>query len=238
MQISTIVQDALMEINAVSSVDEAIPQDHSLALRKLNRIISLYNTQDLITAYTQNITLTMPEGGWTSPIEIGAGLQFDRVAPMHIDSMLFSQTTTDYPLRTMAHDQWNEITVKSVKAIPKRYYTEISSENTIKIYFDVIPLDDLELKVKCKLPMNDGVEFVGTDDVIFSYGVEKLLVDRLALELCGPFEVVGRELDLLLGKVQDAENNIKSNNHKPSTLRGKGVFGNKRRSDRRNRARY
>jgi len=233
MIISTLINDALIEIGVLSAIDEAAPEDHAFALRTLNRIIDLYNTQNLITSYLQDIEYEMPDTEWTSPITIGAGLQFDGVAPSFVDNAFFRQDETDYPLTMMAGNTWSKIAVKSVKSIPSRYYRHAIDENGLNIYFDVIPQDDLTLHLMCKMPINSGAKFKATDDIVFSFGVEKMLLGRLALELCPTYEVVPSQM--LLGKALEAEDNVKTYSYKPSTLSRGRAF--KRSGSRRNRAR-
>ena len=215
MLISTIINDAYLEINAISAIDEAAPQDHALALRKLNRIVGLYNTQHLLISFIQDIKFIMPSGGWTSPIRIGPGLQFPGVAPTHIETAFFREGDNDYDLKMMTANQWASIGVKNVKGIPGRYYEQNLDQSRSKIYFDCIPQDGLSLHLLCKLPMNAGIAFKSTDDITFSHGMEKLLVERLALELCGPNMASQLEVQMLAGKVQEGEDNIKAFNYEP-----------------------
>lgn len=236
MLISTLIDDALREINVISSVDEATPQDHSFALRKLNRLIGLYNTQHLLNAFIQNIKFLEPQSGWTSPIHIGPGHQFPGVAPTHIQSAHFSLNSVDYPITPMTADQWSSIGFKEARGMPTRYYEQNMGENAVKIYFDCLPLGGSYLHLLCKLPINNGVDFKTTDDITFEYGVEKLLIDRLALELCGAYEIGGQEMQLLAGKVQESEHSIKSFNYEPTLLKSSRTLTGKKRV--KNRARY
>lgn len=236
MKISTLINDALSAIGVISGTDEPSPQDHSLALRSLNRIVSLYNTQNLITTFMQDIQFNEPSTGWTSPIRIGAGLQFPAVAPTFIQSGFFRQGETDYLITKMTVDQWSQIPFKTAKGIPTKFYEQKISENRTKIYFDQLPMDGLELHFICKLPMNAGVEFVATDDITFGYGVEQMLVKKLAIDLSPNFEVTTAVLQVLAAQLLDAESNVKAFNYEPSTLRTSKTLS--RRSRVKNRARY
>lgn len=236
MKISTLIDDALREINVISATDEASPQDHAFALRKLNRIIGLYNTQHLLNAFIQDIKFVQPTAGWTPQIYIGPGQQFPAVAPTHIEGAFFRQSGVDYSMNAMTSDQWREISYKETVGIPTRYYEQNMGENTSKIYFDCIPIDGLELHLLCKLPINGGVDFNTTDDVIFEYGMEKLLIDRLAFELCGAYEIGAGEINLLAGKIEEAVTSIKAYNYEPSVLKNSMTLSGRKRV--KNRARY
>ena len=238
MKISTLITDALIELNVISPTDEPSPEDHSFALRTLNRIVKLYNTQNLFSAFTQNIRFLKPIDGWTSPISIGEGQQFPSRAPIHIGSAFFRQGGgADYKIEQMSNDQWASISFKNIKAIPTRFYIQKMDENRMKIYFDVTPMDSLELHLLCKLPINDGVDFLATDNIIFQDGVEKLLMNRLSLELCATYEINMNTIQVIAGKVQEAEKIVKTYNYEPLTMRSNRTLTGKRRNTR-NRARW
>lgn len=236
MKISTLIDDALREINVISATDEASPQDHAFALRKLNRIVGLYNTQHLLTAFIQTIKFVEPTTGWTTPIHIGAGQQFPAVAPTHIEGAFFRQSGVDYTLKSMTSDQWREISYKTAQGIPTRYYEQNMGENTVKIYFDCLPISGLELHLLCKLPINGGVDFKTTDDVTFEYGIEKLLIERLALDLCGAYEIGAQEVNLLAAKVEETVVSVKAFNYEPAVLKSSMTLQGRKRV--KNRARY
>lgn len=228
IKISTLINDALIDLNVINAIDEANPEDHSYALRTLNRIVSLYNTQNLLSSFTQNIKFLEPSGGWTSPIFIGEGEQYPGRAPSSIDTAFFSQEATDYPLRRMSNDQWSDIGFKQIRAIPRRFYPQRMGENKMKIYFDVIPMDGLQLHLLCKLPFNNGVDFVSTDEIEFEYGVEKLLQNRLSLELCTTYETEEKIIQQLAAKVQEGEKEIKKANFQPLTMRANKTLSKNR----------
>lgn len=239
MLITELINDSLVEIGMLTPQDEASPSDSSYALRTLNRIIDLYNTQQLVSSYLKEKVYELPESGsWTSPIEIGPGLQFDGIAPTEIADVFFRQYETDYPVKMFTHNQWSSVGFKNVSAIPYRYYAQRMDENALKISFDCIPLNTLELHLMCKMPINEGAAFKATDDITFGYGVEKMLLTRLALELCPSYEIEPSQI--LLTKAGEAENAVKAFNYNPTLL---GIHptlkkGGRFRDSRTNRARY
>ena len=237
VKISTLINDALIDLNVINAIDEANPEDHSFALRTLNRLIGLYNTQNLIVSYMQNVEFLEPVTGWTSPILIGEGEQYPSTAPISIDAAFFSQGDTDYPMRRMSSDQWADIGFKQIRAIPRRLYPQRMGENKMKISFDVIPMSGLILHLLCKMPINSGVAFDATDEIEFEYGVEKLLQNRLSLELCTTYEAEPNIIQMLASKVQEAEKQIKTANFQPLTMRANKTLS-KKRTNTRNRARF
>lgn len=236
MKISTLIDDALREINVISATDEASPQDHAFALRKLNRIIGLYNTQHLLNAYIQDKVYAQPVTGWTPSATIGIGEQFDSVAPTHIEGAYFRQSGVDYTLKSMTSDQWREVSYKTAAGIPTRYYSQNMYGNSTIIYFDCLPIVGLELHLLCKLPINGGVDFKTTDDVTFEYGMEKLLIERLALDLCGAYEIGAQEVNLLAAKVEETVVSVKAFNYEPAVLKSSMTLQGRKRV--KNRARY
>ena len=237
MKITNLINDSLVEIGVLSVQDEASPSDSAYALRTLNRIIDLYNTTNLITSYLQEKVIE-PQGDWTSPIEIGPDLQFDMIAPTDIQGVFFRQYETDYPVKLFTHNQWSSVGFKKVSAIPYRYYPQRMDENSLKISFDCIPLNTLELHLMCKMPINEGAAFKVTDDITFNYGVEKLLLTRLAVELCPSYEI--EPSTVLTGKAMEAETAVKAYNYQPTLLGIHPVLkkGGRFRDSRTNRARY
>ena len=95
MLISQTITDALIELGVLNPIDEATPQDHSFGLRTLNRIIDLYNTQNLIITYLQDKTYAEPDTDWQSFTTIGAGLEFDEQAPVLIEGAFLGLEGTD-----------------------------------------------------------------------------------------------------------------------------------------------
>ncbi len=240
MLISKTIDDALVEIGVKNPIEEATPQDHEFGLRTLNRIVDLFNTQNLLITYLEEITYKMPTNGWENCITIGHGMQIDTVAPANIEDLFWRESKTDYSSIAMSYNQWSGIAEKSSESIPTTHYIQKMDNNSIKICFDCIPVRGLELHVMAKMPWtgknSNGNEYLPTDDIKWGFGIEKLLMHKLAFELCDSYSVSPSESLFL--KMQMSEDAVKSYNYQPSTLRSDPTLNRYKISTRFNRARY
>ena len=187
--------------------------------------------------------LDSSSGTWPNVVTIGAGMTIDEQAPIEIQAAFFRQGEVDYPMDEMSANQWASIAYKNVKTIPNKYYLQKMDGNTIKISFDTIPQDGLILHLIAKRPYTGknsaGTDYLATDDINWSYGFEKMLMSRLAIELAPSYEVTASPE--LVGKAQESEGIVKAHNYVPLTLKadtGLQRGGRGRRSTRTNRARY
>lgn len=219
MIIGTTINDALIEIGVLNPIDEATPQNLAHGLRILNRIIDSYNTQNLTITYLEDIALPQPTQ-WANSVTIGNGKDIDFPAPLEAESAFFRQGSVDYHLHMMASNEWGRIGFKFDSGIPTKYYLQKTNTNDLKIYFDRIPQSNLVLHLMAKKPYTgvngEGNDYVATDDINWNYGFEKMLMTRLAVELCSSYEITPS--NTLTYKMQEAENNVKTHNYQPMVL--------------------
>ena len=173
-------------------------------------------------------------------IDIGVGEEWNSTAPVDIQGLYWRQEGTDYPSKPMAINQWESIPVKETEAIPSYHYVQKMDGNKLRIYFDRIPIFGLELHLLAKMPYTgvngEGDDYVPTDDIKWTRGFEKMLMLRLAVELCSSYSV--QPSQDLIARGQEAEDNLKSANATPRTLRTT-LHGKRRRfKSNSNRARY
>ena len=173
-------------------------------------------------------------------IDVGVGEEWNSTAPVDIQGLYWKQATTDYPSKLMTINQWESIPVKETEAIPSYHYIQKMGENKLRIYFDRIPIFGLELHLLAKMPYTgvngEGDDYIPSDDIKWTRGFEKMLMLRLAVELCSSYSVSPTE-DLIF-RATEAEGNLKTANITYKTLRT--TFQGKRRKFRTasNRARY
>lgn len=167
----------------------------------------------------------------------------DEVAPVSIQGLFWRQNGTDYHSKDMSVGDWSSIGWKTSEGIPSRHYVQRMDNNSIKICFDMIPLYGLEMHLLAKMPWSgknsEGGDFIPTDDINWGYGFEKMLMLRLAIELCPSYDV--EPTQALISKAVEAENYLKTKNYVPRTLKrdsSLGRWGRKGSYSRSNRARY
>jgi len=255
MLISKTIDDALVEIGVNDPSDEATPQDHEFGLRSLNRIVDLFNTQNLLITYSEDMEFLAPyttnecESAdpddftvrlWNSSVTIGHCQDINQAAPMDIQGLFWRQDGTDYQSKPMTLDEWASISFKEVEGIPTRHYIQRIDNNNVKIFFDMIPQSILKLHIQAKMPYTGknsvGNEFIPTDDINWGYGFEKMLMKRLAVELAPSYGVEASAI--VISSAIEAENYVKSYNYQPRTLSKTSTFGRNRFVSRNNRARY
>jgi len=240
MLISTTINDALIQIGVINPIDEASPQEYSFGLRTLNRIVDAYNGQSLIVTYLQDIFFPQPTAGWKNSVTIGNGLEIDQASPSDVQGAFFRQDDTDHQLKPMSFNEWSQIAWKNSEGIPSRYYLQYTDNNNIKIYFDKIPQNNLTLHLMAKMPYTgvngEGNDYIPTDNINWNYGFEKMLMLRLAIELCPSYGL--KASDELKSLANEAENDVKARNYQSVGLRIDMGLSNGTRDSRNNRARY
>ena len=173
-------------------------------------------------------------------VDIGVGEEWDSTAPVDIHGLYWRQGATDYPSMQMTINQWESIPVKETEAIPAYHYIQKMDENKMRIYFDRIPIFGLELHILAKMPYTgvngEGDDYIPTDDIKWTRGFEPMLVLRLAISLCPSYSVSPSQ-DLIF-RAQEAEDNLKSSNYTPRTLRSTLQGRRRRFRTQTNRARY
>lgn len=236
MLISKTIDSALRKLAVLTAQDEASPADHELGLDTLNRIIDSYNNDNLLITYIEDIKIQAPyttnecESAdpedftvrkWNNTLTIGACQDVNIPAPIDIESLFWRQGgETDFKSIPMTLNQWSDIVTKGNETIPRRHYIQKTDNNNIKIYFDYIPQEGLELHLLAKMPYTGknsvGNEFLPTDDINWNYGFEKMLMYRLAIELAPDFEVIPSQVVIALA--QEAEDGVVRKNYQPLTL--------------------
>lgn len=237
-KISRTIDDALIELGVLNPVDEASPQDHEFALRKLNMIIDSLNTQNLTISHLED--KKYEDQVMKGYIDIGIGKEWDTPAPTDIQGLFWSlDGETDYKSTPISVDKWSSIRTKNTHGIPVYHYVSRDNEDNVRIYFNRIPIGNLKLHILAKTAYTGSGEngaYTPTDDINWSRGYEKMLTYRLAMELATTY---GVQPPAMLGNLADeAMNNLKTYNYKPRTLKTTLRNRNKRRHGTENLARY
>jgi len=235
MRISETINDALIHLGILAPTEEATPEDHKFGLKTLNRIIDAYSLNSQLITHTECIEIPKPcnadclmnnfndsyvmTSSWKNPIEIGYFKDINMQSPIHITEMSFYEGDTCYPMRNMTEDKVSCCNLAT--GIPTRYHIQKMDENSTRIFFDIIPSDNLSLKMFAKMPYigktNFGEDYNPQDDIDWSFGFEKMLMYRLAIELAPSYGVQPSQTIFSLAK--ESEDNFMRANYKPQTLK-------------------
>lgn len=111
----TVVSDALIAAGIAAQGDPIPPEDSSLALRILNRMMdSSSNEAGMIYALRPD-TFTMVAGQQAySSTSFASALR-----PVHIDSLIVSLSNIDYPVEIIDTESFQNISYKPVNSIPQ-----------------------------------------------------------------------------------------------------------------------
>ena len=219
MKVNQTINDALINLGVIDATENPTPEDSAFALRSLNRILDLYNTQNLTIPYTNHITYE--NDTWTSTeIEIGSGKTIDATAPANIQQLLFLDNSVNYECRIMTQTEYEQIRNKSVVGIPTKYFTHQTAAGVVTVYLNMIPISGMKMRVYAKQPYSTEVKI--TDDIDWGTGVEKMLMLRLSTELAASYHI--NPAQLLFEAAAEAENYVKTHNYSPKTLKLSKTF--------------
>jgi len=223
MKIGNTINDALILLGVKAPTEEATPEDHEFGLRMLNRIVDQYSLQGKLITHTEAIRVKKPyskccEHKWKNPITIGHFRDVNMTPPINITEVYFYQDEVKYCLKSMTE---NQLCNNQTIGIPSRYHIQKTTENDLRIYFDCIPMENLELELMAQMPFNgstyNGEAFKADDDIHWDYGYEKMILYRLAVELAPSYGVEAQPTIKQLA--QEAEDIVKRYNSKPNILK-------------------
>jgi len=183
----------------------------------------IWHTLDDETVYWTNPINMRYVDIWDDAYEEVNDHFINELPPVEIQGLFWRQigNDTDFTSKPMTLNEWASIGYKQASSIPSRHYIQRNRDNTLTLYFDALPLDNLELHLLAKRPYTgknkEGSYHTPDDDVQFNYGFEKMLLYRLASELSGSY---GVEISpSLLAKAAEAEDQVKAFNYQPYTLK-------------------
>lgn len=183
-----IIQDALIEIGALSASDALSAEDAAYGLRALNRMIGLWNTDELMV-YTVNRTAFSLIAGQQS-YTLGTGGDFNMSRPVHIQavSVLLNSGTLEVPIDIINDQEWQETSVKST---PSTFPTKVWITGNMplnSLYFWPVPQSASVQVVLYTWGRTDAFTDL-SDSVVFPQGYEEALVTNLAVALASSYGV-------------------------------------------------
>lgn len=168
------------QLIGVVRTGEALSADEaSDALATLNDMLGGWSNNNLlITSYVrESFPLTANDGVYT----IGAGLDFDTTAPLHIVAGFTREATVDYPMEAITDQEFYQLVQKDTTS-GRPYYWNYDNAGTIRFY--PLPTTSYEFHMLSEKPISDVTL---STELSFKTGWERCLRYNLAIELAAEY---------------------------------------------------
>ena len=203
---ATIVQDTLIELGVIDASGTVSTNDSDYCLRKLNRLVDGWATQNLMIYGLNETSFTMTAGTAT----YSTGVSFT-TRPTSINSIFVRLSNIDYPVDVVDVQTYDDIAYKLTQAIPNQCYIRWSFPDALLTFYPV-PNAAYTCFVEWVGPLTSGAIASGTS-LSLPLGYERALVQTLVVE-CAPAYGV----QLSAASVQSAVDsvaNLKRLNYEP-----------------------
>ena len=207
---ATIVQDTLIELGVIDANGTVATADSDYCLRKLNRLVDGWATQNLMIYGLQEDSFTMTAGtaAYSSTL-LASG------RPVSINSMFVRLSNIDYPVDVIDVQTYDDIAYKLTQAIPNQCYVRWSYPNLIMTFYPV-PNASYTCFVESVTPLNSSTILAATS-LALPQGYERALVQTLVVE-CAP--AYGVQLSPASVKsAMDAVADLKRLNYEPLRMK-------------------
>lgn len=213
-KVRDLIGDALIEIGVYSPSDTVPAEDFAFGLRTLNRMIKVWNTENL-TIYTVNrnvFNLTASQQTYT----LGTGGNFNISRPVRVQSasVLINTASTplELPINIVTDEEWQAVSIKGTTSTfpTKAWITGDLPLNNVWLW--PVPTDaTVQLVLYC---WGQTVDYTDVNvTVIFPNGYEEAIVSTLALMLSSSYGV--QPSQTLIQRSMLAKNNLQSLNVEP-----------------------
>lgn len=160
------------------------PEESNDALEALNMMVDSWSNESLMVYHMtkEPFTLTAAQASYT----IGIGGNFNTDRPIAIEGATYTINSVDYPVNTVAYDDWAAVRLKSLSTIfpDYLYYDAINPLGVI--YMHPIPSAAGVLTLYCRKPFT---QFTGlTDALVFPPGYARMMKYGLAIELAPEYQ--------------------------------------------------
>lgn len=188
-----LITSALRKIGVLAVGEIPSGDDAAVALAALQELISSWNTDrlNIFTIKIELFSLVASKQAYT----IGVGGEFDTARPVEITKgniILPTNPTVRLPMEPLNDEQWGNIRVKSVAAIPYQYYYDRSYSpltpgpvGLARLYFFPLPNQILQVELFDWQALATPVLLA--DDLAYPPGYGRTLIHNLAIELCPDF---------------------------------------------------
>jgi hypothetical protein len=227
-----VCQDALLEIGVVDLIDAMDAAKGAHMLRMLNRMLQIWNTEELMV-YTVNRTTQNLVAG-QQEYTYGIGGNFNVARPVRIQALSIlinvgTPSALELPLDLLTDSEWQSVAVKGVPSIypTKAWITGNYPLNSIFLW--PVPSDstvDLVIYAWGKTEAFTSLN----DDVVFPNGYEEAIITNLAVMASAGFGV--QPMPSLVMRSQSSRSKVQSLNLDPlyATI-DNGLVGGKGRTN-------
>ena len=211
-KVRDLIQDALIEIG-VFTPSESIPaEDIQFALRTLNRMVSVWNTQDLMVYTVNRQVFNLVSGQQTYTLGTGGNFNIPRPVKIPMASVLInnaSSTPLEIPIDILGDEEWQQI---SLKQSPSTFPVKVWITGDVplnNLWFWPVPQDStVQVVLYCWGQIQPYTSL--NTDVVFPNGYDEAIVTNLALMLSSSYGVSA--LDSLRGRAVISKSSIESMN--------------------------
>lgn len=214
-KVRDLIQDALIEIGVFAPSDPIPAEDIQFALRTLNRMISVWNTQDLMVYSLNRETFNLVAGKQTYTLGTGGDFNIPRPVKIPNASVLINNATPtplEIPIDILTDQEWQNI---SLKQTPSTFPVKMWMTGDVPLnylWFWPLPQDStVKIVLYCWGQVQPYTAL--NTDVIFPNGCDEAIVTNLALMLSSSYGVAA--LDSLRGRAVIAKGSIESMNMEP-----------------------
>lgn len=213
MTFRDLLADALIEIGVLAIGETPTADDLSSGLRRFNRMIGNWSTQNLlIYAQTEE---TFPFVANKGTYLMGPGGDFDTSKPKKIDGVSVIVSGTECPVDILTEDEWQLVQLKSTTSQRPCKVYPVATNPQYSLTFWPVPFDtSCSAKIYSLKPLSQITD-VGVDYVM-PPGYDMALLYDFAVLLCGSY---GRPVSPDLSAIaMKAVADIKRSNIKPKLL--------------------
>lgn len=177
-----LIRGAMRLIGAVDPGEELTASEASDGLEMLNEMLESWSNESLSVYQILQENFALSSG--TASYTIGSGGTFNTTRPLDVLSGFIRDSGTDYPLRILTREEYNQIQVKTTQYQPEYLYYE-PSVATGRIYLYGVPAkayavtDGLYIDSRKQLQSFTAL----TTSIVLPVGYKRAIRYNLALEI-------------------------------------------------------
>lgn len=177
-----LIKDALRKIHVLGKGQSLESDEANDALRLLNSMLSMWSVQGDLVYVSSKETFPLTGAGTYT---IGAGLDFNTIAPLRITGAYITSGTIDYPLHAIDDSEYSSIAQKTISSsIPEYFYYD--GNPTAKIYLYPVDSGATSITINSVKPLTSFTTLDTAYDMPAEY--EIAIVYNLAVLIAPEYE--------------------------------------------------